>query len=878
MSDFILLTKTIPPPPRPNVVTRERLLTRLNCGLHPGLRLTVVSAPAGFGKTTLIRSWLDRIDCSTAWLSLDEGDNDLVLFMRYLIVSLRQVVPDFGGAVLQSLNAPQMSLNASLTQLVNEIGCLDRRIVLVLDDYHAITERDIHAIPRFLIDHAPPTLHVVIVTREDPPLPMPGYRARGQMIEIRQHDLRFTPDEVADFLQETMGLHLPVEAIHALEARTEGWIAGLQMAALALQRRGEQDVETFIAAFAGSDRYVVDYLISEVVERQPEPVREFLRHTAILDRLTAPLCDALTGRSDGQQMLEHLESANLFVVPLDHSRTWYRYHRLFAEMMRLTLPADEREQLHQDAAAWYAANDHDELAIHHALILGEMTGDYTAAETLMERTAGRMLQRGNVQTVFNWLGRLPNQRVTANLLLTMYQAWALAFIGRMTEAAEQADAIGDDAPDLAVGLARLLSGFVALLDQRDAEAATQLTHDALARLPEEQMQWRVLGLWLLAEAIERTRPLDEAADAFRRAYEAGKTLDQPVATTTVELSLALTLNNLGRRGEAIALCEEALERYAGAGGHYAPVAGLIFSRLGMLHYEGNRLDAAQEAHRLAEETGRTLGVAANMAIAQGLAAPTRYAVGEMDEALIALDKAAEMAGQTGYGDAGWYRTWAAWLRLRHGDIDGARAWAAEEGLTPDIESDYMNVEAVLTYVRLLMAERRLAEAGAVLDRLAAFVEARFMRRHRLTVLILQALCAARKGEPDKAEYLLHDALRIAAPEGYVRAFLDEDPQVIALAERLQSAAPSFVNRLLEQAGVPISQSLLADQPLIEPLSERELEVLQLIADGLSNRDIADRLFIAVGTVKTHINNIYGKLEVGSRTEAVAKARALHLLA
>jgi len=884
----LLTTKLYIPPPRPDLVPRPRLIERLDAGVHR--KLTLVSAPAGFGKTTLVAEWICDSTRSIAWLSLDEGDNDPAQFLTYLIAALQQIDGSIGGAIRQLLQSPRLPpLQSLVTPLINDITAVNTPLTLVLDDYHHITSDAVHEAVGFLLQHQPPSMHLVISTREDPPLSLPQLRGQGQVAEIKERDLRFTEEEAAAFLNWTMGLSISPGAVRALEAHTEGWIAGLQLAAMAL-REEDRDAGAFIAGFTGDDRYVMDYLVAEVLQRQPEPIRDFLRQTSILDRLSAPLSDAVRGGQEASQaVLERLEAGNVFLTPLDNRREWYRYHTLFAEFLRARLSREERALLHRRAARWYEDQDLTDQAIHHALA----SEDPQEAERLIRQVAEETIHRGNIVTVRGWLDGLPDERVRADGALATYRGWALALTGDVALVQEYANAAEAglrqaQAPPADLGKVLALRSWVALLHRRDDEAATRLSREALEALSEDQPHWRVIALWILGEAQERTGRIGESVATFHEARRTGLSLDNRLFVATVEMSLALSLNNQGRRREAVALCEEAIDRYTDERGRVSPLAGMILNRLGMLYYEANRLEQARSCYERGLALGQELRLESNPTLFRGLSAPTLYAQGEVGAALQALQEAHRLAAQTGVWDAEWYLVWEANLCLGQGDVAFASRWAETEGLSPEDTPQYLHLDRHVVYARLLLAQGRVADARRWLARLERFAQERGLYRWLITAHLLQALTAERSGDPAVARDRLARALQAAAPEEYVRAFLDEDAQILTLLPDLRHVAPSFVDRVLEEADIPEGNGEAIAQPpalqttdvcvrMIEPLSDRETEVLGLIAAGLRNREIADQLFIAHGTVKRHINNIYGKLGVHSRTQAIAKARELGLL-
>ena len=885
MPPALLTTKLVVPPPRPNRVLRPALRARLDEGLRLGRRLTLVSAPAGAGKTTLLSDWVAASGRPVAWLSLDEGDNDPTLFFSYLLAALGRVDARLGANLFELLHSPQApALESLATALINDLARVGRSTILVLDDYHAVTRVAVHDLVAFLLEHAPSSLHLAIGTREDPPLPLPRLRARGQATELRGRDLRFTPAEAADFLTGTMGLTLPADAVAALEARTEGWVAGLQLAALALQS-GRGGADDLVRAFAGDDRYIMDYLIAEVVERQPEDVRAFLRSTAVLDRLSGPLCDAVTGRDDGQRMLERLDAANLFVLPLDNRREWYRYHLLFAEFQRMALSREERAGAHRRAARWYESHGMTAPAVGHELAHAALTGRPDDAERLVAAAAEGMVQSGHIETVAGWLAALPDERVRANVDLALVSAWIAAVKGGMAEAearVEEAEAHVGAPGDDPVRWGKLLTlrAFIALMGRREYGEAAALAQRALDALGDADPRARLIALWVLAESHERTSPAPVAIRAFREASRAGRELGSHVFAATAEMSLAGALNAHGRRHEALVVCAEAISRYVDAGGDPLPLAGMLFSHLGVLHYEANELEQALACHERGRRLNARLGVEGYDAVAEGLAAPTLYALGRRDEALDALERAHKAAGRRVLGEAEIYLAQRASMWINLGDLASARRWAEAAHVSLDEELRYLALERHVAFGRLLLAEGRADDARRWAERLLAFTERMGLGRWLITSHLLLALAVDRH-EAGAARAHLLAALERAAPEEYVRAFLDEDARLIAMLPGVRAAAPAFVDALLAHAGIPAGRvggrPGLGAQPLIEPLSERELEVLALIAEGLTNAEIGRRLFIATGTVKRHVNTIYGKLDVHGRIEAIARARDLHLI-
>ncbi|MBN1810960.1 MAG: winged helix-turn-helix transcriptional regulator [Anaerolineae bacterium] len=874
----LLTTKLFIPPPHPNLVERPRLIERLDDGLRQSRKLTLVAAPAGFGKTTLVTEWVVGSVREVAWVSLDEGDNDPVQFLTYLIAALRQVDGSIGQTVRQLLQSPQLPpMSGLVTPLINDVIAAGTPLTLVLDDYHFLSSPAVHEAVGFLLEHQPPIMHTVISTREDLPdsILLPRLRARGQVTEVRERDLRFTAEEVAAFNQ-AMDLNLPAMAVKALEARTEGWIAGLQLAALAL-REGQEDAEAFIAAFTGDDRHVIDYLTAEVLQRQPETTRDFLRQTAILDRLTVPLCNAVTGIDNSREILDRLEVANL-LIPLDNRREWYRYHRLFAEAVRTTLTPQEEKRLHQKAMRWYEAQGLVSQAVGHALI----SGDLDNAERLILLAAEEIMQGGNILTVRRWLDALPDERVRADGNLAIYKGWTMVITGDLALAGSYADAAEArfrqvEAPDEDWGKLLVFRGLIAVLVERDYEKGIETATQALRLLGGRRSHWHIIALWIVAESLERTQNIARAIDTLREAQQAGVVLGEHVFVIVIKAALAKALNDHGQRRKALKVCQEAIDRHTDGGRRSSLLIGHLFTWMGMLAYEANQLEQAREYHEKAIALNEQLGLEYDLTSSRGLAAPTLYALGEVDAALKALRETYQNALQVSYADPNWFLAWETHMRLRQGDLPFALRWVEQTGMSPDDEPEALDIGSHLVYGRLLLAQGQLTQARRWLDRLALFAEENGLYRWLIGVRIQQALVAARLGDRSAARDYLTQAVEAAAPENYLRAFLDEDAQVLTLLRDVRHASPAFVDKLLNYAREAGLEQEAAHQPLVEPLSEREQEVLRLIAAGLSNREIAERLFIAVGTVKRHVNNIYGKLGVHSRTQAVAQAQEFGLI-
>jgi LuxR family maltose regulon positive regulatory protein len=880
MATPLLRTKLYIPPPRPNLVPRAHLVGRLDEGLRQGHKLTLVAAPAGFGKTTLTTEWLYSTGMAISsraigWLSLDEGDNDPARFFTYLIAALRQIDESVGQAAQSLLGSPQMPHTESLaTALVNDITAVPTNFVLVVDDYQFIHNALIHDALTFLLDHQPPQMHVLIATRTDPPLPLPRLRVRGQMTELRADDLRFTEEEAAAFLSQALGLSLDVEKVAALEARTEGWIAGLQMAALSMQKR--ENIADFVSAFSGSNRHVIDYLAEEVLTQQPEEIRDFLYQTSILSRFCAPLCDAIRETDgDAQAILECLERQNLFLVPLDDRREWYRYHRLFADFLRTELAAEEAAGLHLRAAHWLEAHGLMPEAVHHVLAHSAATGNTEETVRVITLAGSRALSEGALVTLLGWLDALPDEVVRASGWLASFKAWCLLMTGQAEVAVsyiESAEAgLSHDASPADRG--RVLSLRCAV---SDAEDVLHMAPQALDLIGDADPLSRTGTLFILGDAQDAVGDVAGAIETFREAYHLGQRHGHQIMGAVALAHLAISVNYQGRRREAVALCRRGTEQYADTRGNPLPVAGLLYVVSGELAYEANNLEQAQQHLETGLELGRQSGTTLVTLYSLEALAQVQHAMEREQEALATIQEAQSLAAQA--GEFEWRGTGAAieaHLRLRQRDLRAAQQWAESTDLLLTGPLDQTRKHEYTNYARLLLALGRAPDARTLLARLEAAAHKDGRHRHSLTIHIQQALAEHHLGNEAGALTYLGKAVHLAAPEHYVRAFLDEDSAVAHLLSGTRHVAPEFVDSLLAAfgAGIPDSRSAT----LIDPLSDREMQVLRLMAADLSAPEIAEELVIAVSTVRSHIKHIYGKLDAHSRYEAVERARALELL-
>ncbi|MBN2006074.1 MAG: hypothetical protein JXA21_22140 [Anaerolineae bacterium] len=932
MDTCLLTTKLYIPTPRPDFVPRSHLIGRLDEGLRLGRRLTLVSAPAGFGKTTLLGEWVAGLERPVAWLSLDEGDSDPRRAAAYLVAALRalpgaQTLPaPIGDSFLAAVTAQfdphrgVVLIEEMLGSLINEMAALPP-FVLVFDDYHLIENSDTHEGASFLLDHLPATAHLVIASRSEPPLPIARLRARGQLTELTANDLRFTLGEATELLGRDASLDLTAEDVARLESRTEGWIAGLQMASLALQGRlamqghlalreaspRREVASAFIAAFAGDDRYVMDYLVEEVLRRQPEVVQTFLLQTSLLERLTASLCDAVTVQAGGQAMLEALERNNLFIFPLDNRRQWYRYHHLFAELLRHRLrrqvtPADLAE-LHRRASGWYEANGSVAEAIEHAL----KAPDPNCAVRLIEQNAVETLRRNELETLLKWLEALAPEVLQSRPLLLIVRAWVAIARGQYDEteayvrAAESAlaqDGWQREYLDAQGFTRRWMLGNIDAVRSTVVRGAERilLAQRALANLPVADALLRSIIALNLGEAYSGDDNVTAAKQSFLDAIAIGREGGNVIAVLSAMSGIGWMYVRLGDLHGAAEMCRQAVTlgiSEGEPGGQPVPASGNAHRLLASCFCEWNDLDAALHHATQAVECCRRWGHFFNLMDAYLMLAHVQQVRGDTPGArrtMAAAQRLIESAAARVRRDAmpslerdvGWtsklVEAAEAHLCLLRGDAEAAAGrlsrWLQEYDVSEDELFPY------IARPRLLVAQRRYDEALSMLEPALQ----RALKRHRIGdaiyIFIWQARALHDKGSPAQALAPLERALELAEPGDHIRAFVEHGGAIEGLLRRMAATstclvAPEYVARIL--AAFRKEADRAGAGGLVEPLSDREMEVLRLIAAHMSNREIAGTLVVSLNTVKTHIRRLYGKLNVNSRLETVERARELGLL-
>ncbi|HET7012538.1 MAG TPA: LuxR C-terminal-related transcriptional regulator [Streptosporangiaceae bacterium] len=907
--DVLLATKLHLPSPQAGFVPRPRLVDRLDEGLGRGLVL--VCAPAGYGKTVLLAGWAGHGRRPVAWLSLDAGDNDPARFWRHAVAALDGARPGIGGRIGPLLGPPPPpSFEPLVTALINELtaGPEASEVLLVLDDYHLVDSQPVHASVAFLLEHQPPGVRLVLASRADPPLALARLRARGQLTELRAAELRFTADEAAVMLREAARADLPDADVSALAERTEGWAAGLQLAGLSL--RGQEDVAGFVAAFTGSHRYVLDYLAEEVLELQPDQVRAFLLETSVLERLSGALCDAVTDRAGSQALLEHVERAGLFLVPLDEVRGWWRYHHLFADLLRARLQAEQSSrlpQLHRNAAAWFSEHGLADDAIRHAAAGGELGW---AARLIEQHFDEVFYLRGEAATIQRWMAALPAELVQARPRLLLAQAQMAAAGGqaetveRAADAAERAFAGAADEPfEPTVGTdTSLLANIPAhiALDRSyaaqlrgDADGTAAFASQALTELGDDEWMVRSIAQGLLAVAEWLRGRLTEAEHAFGSSIGGWRAAGQSTVTAWGGYQLSQVLLAQGRLDEAVRTCQQALETGAVPGTPSPAAAGPAYACLGEVAYQRNDLDAALRYVTDGIALSRQFVYTAPMAAGLVTLAWIRHVSGDPGGALETIEEAVRAAP----GPASVLNpvpAQRARLLLAQGDLAAAARWTQDSGLAADDEPDYAREPGHLVLARVLLAQGRPGPALALLHRLHSAAVAQDRTGSLIEVGALRALALAATGEEAAAVAALAAALALACPQGYVRVFTDEGPPMAALLSRLIAARRvgkaaaevplgclADLQRSFADAGPTAPDSrpgTVAEVPgLVEQLTRREQEVLRMLAAGRSNQAIATELVVTLDTVKKHVSHVMDKLGAANRTEAVARAREVGLI-
>lgn len=899
MSITVLATKLYIPPPRAKTVLRPRLIERLNEGLSSGRKLILISASAGFGKTTLVSEWIAGCERPVAWLSLDEGDNDITRFLTYLVTALQTIAANIGEEVLGTLQSPQPPpIELILTALLNEITNVPNNpstgsgqgFILVLDDYHSIDSKPVDNALTFLLEHLPSKMHLVITTREDPALPLARLRAKNQLTEIRAADLRFSEAEAAEFLNQVMGLHLSAEDVAALEKRIEGWVAGLQLVALSMQ--GKVDASEFIRSFSGANQFVLDYLLEEVLKKQPEELHGFLLSTSILNHLSGSLCNALNESTSAQETLELLERANLFVIPLDNERKWYRYHHLFRDLLRQRLTQryskEEIAEMHIRASEWFEQNGEAGEAFQHAIA----AVDFNRAARLAESAWLAMDENFQTAAWLGWVKQLPASVKRVRPVLLTQIGWSYMDAGNaiLSESSlRDAEAsLKRPREELVIAEAeqfRTLPARIAFA--RAYNAQTQNRFDDVVRyvetaldiIPHDDQYMQAQASSILSAAYWANGELDKAYELMSGWVDAAQQAGNFVFAIAASFGKADILITQGRLRDAVQVYQTALSLAAEHGAEQHTAHHHL--GLGLLHHEMGEDERAAHHLQKAFELGRQTTIVDWMYRKSLAQAYLKESESDYDAALVFLNEAGRVYVRTPIPNMRPVEAMQARIHIKQTHLNQAEAWAHQSGLSLQDTPIFLHEFGYLTLARIVLAENQndqhFQTMLQILESLLRQAESQNRLRSRIDILITQALAFSAK-DSAKALAALEQALTLAEPEGYLRLFVDEGKPMAELLSKFKSSKlQQYANRILAALTPSIHPSSFNIQPLIDPLSDRELEVLRLIAQGLSNQEITQKLVVALSTVKGHNLRIFAKLQAKSRTEAVARARELGIL-
>jgi ATP/maltotriose-dependent transcriptional regulator MalT len=914
--ELLLATKFFIPSIHTELVSRRRLIEKMNAGLPR--KLTLISAPAGFGKTTLVSHWVEQLQANTlknqnqnaqkiAWISLDENDNDLNRFLSYFIAALKRAgsisttLEKSLTSTLQPLQTPPV--RDILTAIINECASLSGRLITILDDYHVIASSQVNDALTFLIDHLPPQMHLIIITRDDPQLPLARIRAKSQMNEIRASDLRFTPSEIEEFLLLMLGTNFSSAELDLLDTHTEGWITELQLLAISMQ--GHEKIKDRIVNFGNRNRFVLDYLVEEVLEQQPEEIQEFLIQTSILKQLTGPLCNALTGQENGQQVLKRLEQANLFIIPLDHERCWYRYHHLFADLLHFRFQqtcADTASALHHRASVWLEQNNFLDGTVEHAL----QAEDFERATQLIFTHFDNLMHQIGSTKLSRWVDEMPEELILANPDLCILSAWFLFTRGNLDAAENRLD-IADklclsSKDSQAAGSTHdpenierfRIPGRVAAIRafirsyQGDIQGMVKSANQALRQLPIQDLHWRSAVAIALGDAYGMAGNMYAAYEARVKALETCKAGGNIHLILLSSMKLAVTVRMRGQLQRTIDICERQLYLANKNGVTQMAVVGWLFAIWAEVLAEINQIDEALiKGKKGIEITARSDNIAL-IGWSQMCLVRILFSRGNLDEAediLRKLDYSSHDHHMPPY-IAGKISAWQARILLTQNKVNEAIQWAKARNLSIERKITQLNEGEYIVFARILLAQGRTEDAIKLLQQLFKNAKAGDRIAIMIEVLILQALAFQASGDFERAMILLEQAISLAEPGGFVRSFVDEGPVMASLLYEAikRQLNPQYTQRLLsafstsETAQKAASElKMPASGELLEPLSEREIEVLHLVAKGLQRQEIAENLVLSLNTVKSHLRNIFRKLGVNNQMQAVAKARNMGFL-
>lgn len=899
MSDRLLATKIHIPPLRSNLVSRPHLIKRLNDGITQNHRLTLISAPAGYGKSTLLVEWVSQLDTQVAWVSLEKGENNPLRFWSYFAASLSTLPPlhqaGIGESFIQALQSPQLPpMDLLFIDLLNDLSKLEVRVVLVLDDLHSIIEGQIHQDLVFLIDHLPQSrnsLHLVVASRMDPPWPLARWRVRDELTELRSKDLRFSPANATVFLNDSMGLKLSTQDIALLEQRTEGWVAGLQLAALSMQN--QEYITGFLEGFSGTHRFLLDYLFEEVLSQQaPEKVK-FLLHTSLLEHITAPLCNSITNRQDSQEMLLQLEKSNLFLVPMDDECRWYRYHHLFSDMLQFHLRKSYPEiipALHVKASIWYEQNGYLSNALTHAIA----ANDLDRLIGLVKKYAFTILEANQASIFLGWLNTLPDTVMASSPWLYIARAWLSAYLGQF----EEIEPSIREAEKYANQADRRLMGYIAAMWTLMGEFeypridGIPYARQALELLPQEEYQARAFVSYHLSNILSGTGDVLLALKALEDAYTWSLVVGDSEMAMTAQFQRAYVLYVLGRLTESLQAFEKT---FLMADSSYPDKkykslsVGFAYSQLSLLYLEWNNTSEALRYASEGLEICKRWGYSDYIYEALITLAEILLAIGDLDNALSAIQEAKQAIKNPSILNRP--DSLEAVINLNRGEIESAYAWITRCGLFSRDTIEYVQWQVYLHLTVILQAQGKSSEAYEILERLVSIMERAGAVTPLMKSLTQLIIISHTLNDEERALSLLQHALVMAKPEGYVRVFTSKGAPMLSLLqlalnrgiekEYINQLLPAFrlsaARREISRPALPKSHDKYRATHLLDPLSDRELQVLQLLESSLSSVEISRELYLSTNTVRTHIRNIYSKLDVHGRLEAIQKAKDTGLI-
>ena len=875
---MFIATKLFLPPIQPGLVPRPRLFDALDEAWHTGQRLVLLSAPPGYGKTTLLSEWIAIREIPAVWLALDDKDNEPVRFFQYLILALKKYLPDL-EELLSALNTLHAAnLEILITEVINQLVQLPQPILLVLDDYHLIHHPENHVLVQYLLDHQPPQFRLALVSRNDPPLNLPRLRARRQMCEIRQRDLSFAPQEAGQLLLEKLNLTLDETQVKQLTSHTEGWAVGLHLAALSLRDR--PDPARFIQNFSGSHRYVIDYLAEEVLNRLSDDLRAFLVKSSALNRFSPDLLDAVLETTGSSEMLSRVEAANLFLVPLDDSRIWFRYHHLVMDILRSELDPEDLRVIQSRAALWLIAHDQPVEAVQYAFA----AGDPALTCTLIRQAAIPVVEGGQLTEVLRWMDALPEDVLLGDAHLAVLRAWFLIYNGRFREAAMWVQKLQDftnGLEDLLAApetrpLAGLLMGLQTWMPSTVGRKMDPLQMEqAYALMGDHFPIFSPLLLLALGQAQIGDNRSAEARQSFEEGIALAEAAGSSVTALILRNNLAFLLNNIGERAEAIELCRAGIAQYSTPDGKPGLLAGIPMIVLGCLLYQSGQLDEAHTALTTSINLVQRLGLYHVLAIPANQTLQLLLSdQGQLEDALTLNRETQRQAAKVGLtAVASHMDMLAAWLHYYAGNPDPARQWVDSHPLQGSFADQLTALPSILIHTRILAEYGQGEQAIKILQELETLTQTAVRKLDWIRVMVEQALALCQLDKTPQAIAVLALAIEAAAPIEYRQLFAQERPRLASLLEHFRPRFPRFIDSVCTHE----YHAATGDTVLIDPPTDREMEILRLVAAGLSNADIAGRLYITVGTTKWHLNHLYAKLGVNRRTEAVAKARELGLI-